>query len=364
MISNLAIRAALNLIVAAIAAMPVLSAAAENDSTSPRNVKPSIALVYAKQYDINLGGLERAHPFDIHKYSKIAAELVQQKVVELDDFHKPTELQPADILRVHTPAYLENLKDPQKVAGYLEAPTAALLPAQVLDLGMLRAFRYASGGTILAARLAPKHGIAVNLGGGYHHAKPDRGEGFCIYADMPIAIRVLQSEKAIARALVVDLDVHRGNGTIVCCRNDDKVFTFSMHQGNIYPMPKEKGDLDIELESGTNDETYLRTLRGQLPQAFAQAKPDIVFLQAGCDPLQGDPLASLALTPQGIVARDAQVVDFCVKRQVPVVITLGGGYSKDAWKVQYGSVLSLIERYGIARRNTEPKALTADDQDN
>ena len=310
----------------------------------------TVALVYSKNYEINMAGLERMHPFDIHKYAKIHKRLIKDGLAHSHDFHAPAELTRHQILLVHTPQFLDSLKNPKTVAKYLEAPAARFVPAALMERGMLRAFRHASGGTILAGRLALKHGIAINVGGGYHHAKPHQGEGFCVYADIPITIRVLQREKLIRRTLVVDLDAHQGNGTVVCCRGDQSVFTFSMHQGDIYPIPKEKSDLDVELPPGTGDQPYMRVLRRHLPGVIDRSRPDLVILQAGCDTLRGDPLAGLAMTGAGIVRRDAYVIDTCVGRGIPVVMTTGGGYSKQAWSVQYASIRRTIEKYGLLRR--------------
>jgi histone deacetylase 11 len=330
---------------------PIAPAARAARPVAERARVPHVAVVYSKDYEINLGGLETTHAFDIHKYEKIRKQLVADGLTTEQDCFVPKELSREEILLVHTPAFLESLTHSAKVAEYIEAPIARLVPAGILDAGMLRAFRYASGGTILAARLALEHGIAVNIGGGYHHAKPDKGEGFCIYADMPIAIRLLQKEKRIARALVVDLDVHQGNGTDVCLRGDRSVFTFSRHEGDIYPIPKEKSDLDIELRAGTGDAAYMKLLRGALPGVIDRARPDRVFLQAGCDVLKGDPLAGLAMTKDGIVARDA-----CVKRKLPVAMVLGGGYSPEAWSVQHASIAGLLRTYGAVRRGPpQPK---------
>lgn len=166
-----------------------------------------------------------------------------------------------------------------------------------------------------------------------------------MYADVPIAIRKLQNENLIKRAVIIDVDVHQGNGTIVCLGDDEATFTFSMHQGNIYPIPKETGDLDVELKSGMGDDEYMKILAKQLPRVLDDAKADICFIVGGCDPLKGDPLASLQMTPAGIVKRDQQIVDACVKRQIPVVLTLSGGYSPDAWKSQFMSIENLIKLY-------------------
>lgn len=353
---GLAGRVRLLLLVAAWSIAPLTAAVAQQPPSPVQPGVPAVALVYSKDYSINLGGLERAHPFDIHKYSKIAKQLVADGLLSNPDFHVPDELTREQTLKVHTEAFLDSLKDSKTVARYLEASLVGALPARVIERGMLRAFRHASGGTLLAARLALKYGVAVNLGGGYHHAKPDRGEGFCVYADMPIAIRLLQEEKLVERVLVVDLDVHQGNGTIVCCKDDPTVFTFSMHQGNIYPIPKEEGDRDIELDAGTGDEQYLETLQRALPEVIRQSRPDLVIYQAGCDVLAGDPLASLKMTAEGIARRDAYVIDTCVQRRIPIVMTLGGGYSENAWKVQHASVRRTVEKYGLVRSDQPPAA--------
>jgi histone deacetylase 11 len=238
--------------------------------------------------------------------------------------------------------------DSAAVGRYLEAPLLSKMPAFMMDAGILRPFRYATGGTLLAARLALEHGIAINLGGGYHHAKPDQGEGFCVYADMPIAVRTLQAEGLSRRTLIVDLDVHQGNGTAVCLGGDPNVFLFDMHQGDIYPVPKETCTLDVELQRGTDDAEYLRLLGSHLPGVFERSRPDLVFLQSGVDTLAGDPLAHLAMTQDGIVQRDAMVIDECVRRGVPVVMVLGGGYSPGAWSAQFASIRRTIETYGLS----------------
>ena len=312
-----------------------------------RAMNQRVAIVYSSQYQISIGGLEKLHPFDMRKYAKIYLKLNTEGLIRPEDVFVPEPASEEQILTVHSRQYLDRLKRPSNVARYLEAPPVALVPKGMLDSGILKPFRHATGGTILAARLALKHGIAVNLAGGYHHAKPDAGEGFCIYADMPIAIRVLQADGLIKRALIVDLDVHQGNGSAVIFAGDDSVFTFSMHQRDIYPIPKETSDLDVDLPAGTDDEAFNRILKANLPQIIDRARPDIVFLQAGCDTLAEDPLASLAMTAGGIVARDAIVIDECVRRGIPVAMVLGGGYSKLAWSAQYDSIERTIRKYGL-----------------
>jgi len=313
-----------------------------------RAIGRKVALVYSKHYDINLGGAEKLHPFDIHKYAKIYLELQREGYVRPEDVFVPRPVSQDEVLLVHTPEFLESLADSRTVARYLEAGIVGWMPAALVDAGILNAFRWSTGGTIEAGRQALQHGIAINLGGGYHHAKSGAGGGFNVYNDLAIAIRVLRREGRITRACVVDLDVHQGNGTAAIFAGDEAAFTFSMHQRGIYPIPRETSDLDIELPAGTDDEAYLEALREALPDVLDRAKPDLVFLQAGCDTLAGDPLAGLAMTAEGIVRRDAVVIDACVERGIPVAVTLGGGYSPGAWSAQYRSIARTIDRYGAA----------------
>jgi len=331
----------------------------------PRAGRPiggRVAVVYSARYQIHLAGFEKLHPFDIHKYARIYRQLVADGVLQPADVFVPTPVRREQLLRVHTPGYLATLRDPARVAEYLEAGPIAVLPAKVVHAGILTPFRTAVGGTILAGRLAMDYGIAINLGGGYHHAKPDSGEGFCIYADIPIAVRILQDERRIRRALVVDLDVHQGNGTAACLADDDEVFCFSMHQEGIYPQPRTPGDLDVELPAGTGDDAFLRILAEYLPRLIEQTQPDVIFLQAGADTLRGDPLAGLAMSEAGIVQRDAYVIEQARRKNIPVVMTLGGGYSRNAWHAQYRSIRHIITRYGIdpdggpARGHSLPQA--------
>lgn len=303
----------------------------------------SIPIVYSAHYKISLLGLEKLHPFDIGKYDKIYNQLRTDNFIDSNALHKPLKLTDEQLKLIHSEDYLNNLKDPKKVARYLEAPMLKKVPKELMRTHIVDRFKLASGGTIKAAELALADGYAINLGGGYHHAKPTTGEGFCIIADVPIAIKHLQKEGKIKRALIIDTDVHQGNGTIACLPNDPTTFTFSMHQGNIYPIPKEKGDKDIELQAGMGDKEYLAILERELPKLFKNAKPDIVFHVAGCDALNGDPLAHLKMTHEGIAKRDLMIAKACHKYQVPYVMTLSGGYSKGAWKAQYKGIVAVIK---------------------
>lgn len=305
----------------------------------------NVAVVYCKYYRIDFGGFEKLHPHP-QKHGEIYERLVADGLLRPRQVFVPEEITTGQIRLVHSQAFLESLEDPAAVARYVEMPALGKVPISVLDPCLLSPFRRQSGGTLLAARQALRYGIGINLGGGFHHAQRDHGVGFNVYNDLAIALRVLLEEGRIRRAAVVDLDVHQGNGTARVFAGDDAVFTFSMHQGNIYPNPKTHSDRDIELPPGTDDGEYLHILAKALPKVLDAARPDLVFYQAGADVLAGDPLAGLALTPEGLVRRDAMVLDACMDRGIPVVLTLGGGYQDNAWRAQYDSIARTIRTYG------------------
>ena len=298
-------------------------------------------VVYNRGYSVSLYGVEGLPPYDTHRFAHIYARLVADRVLSPEMVFVPEPVTDAELRRVHTEDYVAALADPKQMAAALEFPLAAHLPRFAIDR-ILAAYRLPAGGTVLAARLALAHGLAVNIGGGFHHARPHGGAGFCLIADIPVAIRKIRQEKGPLRVLVVDLDVHQGDGTIVCTAEDDDTFTFSMHQSEIYPFPKEDGDLDVEIYSGTGDAAYLGLLEKHLPDAFAQSRPELVFYVAGADPLKGDPLASIALSINGLITRDTMVVDACRSRGVPLVVTLGGGYGRMAWQAQYESIKRML----------------------
>lgn len=313
---------------------------ADQDAGQPFHAK----VVYSPSYLISIGGLEKVHPFDIRKYEKIHQALLADGLLTEEQTYKPAPITREELLLVHTEQYLEDLTSRWKTAEYLEAPVLLMAPVS-LDKAVLGPFRSASGGTLLASRLAMENGVGINIGGGYHHAKPDRGEGFCLYADVAVAIRKLQAENVIHRAVVIDVDAHQGNGTAECLADDPTTFTFSIHQGNIYPNPKSTSDLDIELRVGTTDAQYMEILNKALGPVLDKANADVCFIVAGCDTLSTDPLASLQMTPEGVVERDSAIVAECIKRRLPVVFTLSGGYSPDAWRTQYLSIKNLLEAY-------------------
>lgn len=298
-------------------------------------------MVYNRGYSVSLYGVEGLPPYDTHRFAHIYERLVADGTLSPEAVFVPEPVTEDELRRVHTEEYVAALADPAKMAAALEFPLVARLPRFAIDR-ILAAYRLPTGGTVLAARLAMEHGLAVNLGGGFHHARPYGGAGFCLIADIPIAIEKIRQENGPLRVLVVDLDVHQGDGTIVCTAAEDDIYTFSMHQSEIYPFPKEDGDLDVELQSGTADTEYLDLLETHLRMAFEKSRPELVFYVAGADPLKGDPLASIELSVDGLIRRDAMVSDACRRQGVPLVVTLGGGYGRLAWQAQYKSIKRML----------------------
>ncbi|MBM3884325.1 MAG: histone deacetylase [Gemmatimonadetes bacterium] len=267
--------------------------------------------------------LPEGHRFPIAKYALLREAVLGAGVASPATLHDPTRLDLPDATRTHEPAYLERL-----LAGTMPAAEQRTLGFP-WSPGLVERSLRASAGTLEAARHALDHGIAMNLAGGTHHAFATHGEGFCVLNDVVIALRALRAEGRIGRVAVIDLDVHQGNGTHALCADDPDTYTFSMHGGRNYPFRKVPGSLDIELEDGTGDAVYLERLAEALPRVLADARPDLVFYLAGADPHEGDSLGRLRLTFDGLLRRDAMVLEAARAVGVPVTIAIAGGYGRD-----------------------------------
>ena len=272
--------------------------------------------------DSHLVPLPAGHRFPMAKYALLREALLETGLLRAEELVPAELVGLAELRRVHTPAY---------VAAVLEG---RLSEAEVRRLGfpwseaLVRRSRAAVGGTCAAAGVALEEGVAGNLAGGTHHAFAEHGEGFCVFNDIAVSIRALQADGRIARAVVVDLDVHQGNGTAAIFAGDASVFTFSMHGQHNFPFRKQASSLDVGLPDGTTDAAYLEALYRQLPQVLEAARPDLVYYQAGVDPLAEDTLGRLALSRAGLQARDAFVFETAQRRGLPLVVTLGGGYAR------------------------------------
>jgi len=277
-----------------------------------------VKLVYSDRYDLNLGN----HVFPSVKYRLVKENLLHEHIVAPGDFIEPPPASDDDIALVHHREYLRRLQTGK--LSYLEVLRLEIPYSPEL----IRAVWLSAGGSILAGRLTLEDGVAVNVGGGFHHAYPDHGEGFCVLNDFAIAIRRLQKDRAIERAMTVDCDVHQGNGTAAIFGGDHTVFTLSIHQENNYPYPKPPSSLDINLPDGVEDEEYLRELAQGLDRALAEFSPDLIFYVAGADPYRDDQLGGLKLSLEGLEKRDRLVFEKASSKHIPVAVTLAGGYAR------------------------------------
>jgi acetoin utilization deacetylase AcuC-like enzyme len=277
-----------------------------------------LPIVSHRAYEFDIG----AHVFPTAKYRLVRERLLAEGTIAPGDVVEPEPVRDDDVLLVHTRSYVRKILE-ERLS--LQEQMQLEIPFRP---GMMKAMWLMTGGTALASRLALEHGRAAHLGGGFHHAFPDHGEGFCLINDVAIAIRMLQRDAAVTRALVVDLDVHHGNGTAAIFKDDDAVFTFSMHQQQNYPAWKPPGDLDVGLADGTGDDEYLALLEQHLPAILDTHRPDIVLYLAGADPYREDQLGGLGLTIDGLRRRDAFVIASAAQARVPLAITLAGGYAR------------------------------------
>ena len=276
-------------------------------------------LVYHERYDLHLGD----HVFPSKKYRWLPARLLRTGFAEPEDFVEPEPAADGDLLLVHDAEWVAKLKH-----GLLTYQDILRLEMPY-SRQMVDACRLAAGGTTLAARLALVSGVSMNLSGGFHHAFPGHGEGFCALNDIAVAIRCLQRDGEIRRAMVVDCDVHQGNGTAAIFAGDPTVFTLSIHQFKNYPSEKPPSSLDIHLEDGVGDSEYIHRLEGGYYAALALFKPELIVYVAGADPFCEDKLGGLNLTLDGLMERDRLVIGEALRRGVAVAAVLAGGYSRD-----------------------------------
>lgn len=307
-------------------------------------------LVYSDAYYLPIG----EHVFPAEKYKRIHDRLISKGIAELSDFIEPRPASDQDILLVHKPEYVQKLK------------TGTLTPREEMEMEipysreLVEAFWLAAGGSILAARQSLVNGVSISIGGGFHHAFPDHGEGFCMIHDVAVAIRRLQRDDKIRTAMTIDCDVHQGNGTAAIFAGTrmasallpsasvstvqqpssaprgkmrgthaGDVFTISLHQHNNYPLWKPPSSIDVDLPDGTNDDDYLAWLDNALSSGLRQFEPDLICYVAGADPYREDQLGGLNLTIEGLKRRDELVFKVSRARDIPVMVTFAGGYAQD-----------------------------------
>ncbi len=267
--------------------------------------------------------IPEGHKFPMEKYQLLPEQLLYEGTLDQMHFFEPSICPDEQVLTTHSYDYLQRLSElkitprEQRVSGFVHSEQLILREKRIME------------GTRMCAEKAFSCGAAMNIAGGTHHAYSNRGEGFCLLNDQAIAANWMLKEKLVKKILIIDLDVHQGNGTAELFRDSDEVFTFSMHGKNNYPLKKERSHLDVELEDGTRDQKYLMALKVNLGQVLVNFNPDFIFYQCGVDVLETDKLGRLSLSIDGCKSRDESVFEIVKELGVPIVCTMGGGYSKE-----------------------------------
>ena len=298
--------------------------------------EPRLPVVWHEAYEVDIG----PHVFPTRKYRLVRDQLIAKRTIAASDVLRPDPATDEQVGLVHTTEYLDEIR----------TGTLSLADQLTLEVPFSPALRDAmwlcAGGSTLVGQLALRHGIAVHLGGGFHHAFADHGEGFCLINDVAIAVRVLLREGVIDRAAVIDCDVHQGNGTAAIFAPDASVFTCSFHQERNYPAWKPPSDLDVGLDDGTGDEEYHALIDEHIPSILAEHRPEVIFYLAGADPYRQDQLGGLGLTMQGLHERDEKIFRYARDAGVPVAVTLAGGYAihqADTVEIHCGTVRAAAE---------------------
>lgn len=312
------------------------------------------AFVHSPRYDYALPEMGPAdqlaslHRFDGKRASRAWALFEEVGGAPAGTRLEPAPVERADLLLAHDAAYLDSLTSSEALAEIIEIPEAALVPFDLLEAILLEPMRHATGGTILALREAFERGLVVNLSGGYHHAKRDRGEGFCAFSDLAVAIGVARRERGPLRALVVDLDAHQGNGVASIFARDDDAAVFDVYNGEIWPqdeVARRAIRWDHPLPSGTDGAAYLELLARELPRALDEFEPQLVMYNAGTDIVAGDPLGLFEVSTEDVLRRDLFVLEETARRGLPTVVTPSGGYTETSHQLLAELLIEVRERW-------------------
>jgi histone deacetylase 11 len=317
-------------------------------------------IVYDPNYNMSLMGMEKLHPFDVRKFGRAWSALEDRLGARLAGWHLPVDrpVEREELLAVHTARYLdEDVRSSTALARIFEQPIVATIPIGFIDRGVLAPMRWATRGSVLGARAALEQGLAINLGGGFHHAKPDKGEGFCVYSDIALAVHDLRAGSLISgtdQIAYVDLDAHQGNGVCHQFLNDRLVRIFDEYNGDIYPISdtvaRERIDCDVPLGIGCDGDEYLLLLQRRLPEFLDRVVEcgdvGIAIYNAGTDVYRFDDFGMLALGELNVLERDLFVVGELRKRNLPTLFLTSGGYSLDSYALIAASVAALLDRFG------------------
>lgn len=306
-----------------------------------------LPIIYSNEYNIKLMGIQRLHPFDTEKYGHIHKYLLKNSGMTKEQFYTPEICSDDDLRIVHPESYLLALKSKKTIARIAELSPLVLLPRPVLYNGLLKPMKYGTGGTILGVQLALEKGWAINLSGGYHHAKADDGSGFCFFADIPIAIHKLWKKNPNKRILIIDLDAHQGNGFQSILKDDKRIAILDVYGKYNYPRDddaKRYITYNYPMNQLTKNSDYIRLLRTIIEPAIKKEQPDLIIYNAGTDIYRDDPLGDFRVTAQGIITRDEIVFKAALKHQRPILMVLSGGYTKESAGIIGRSITNLLKK--------------------
>lgn len=330
-----------------------------------KRVYDKLPIIYSPHYNITFGGLEKLHPFDSKKYGRVYEYLVTTVGIAPECFYRPAMVSDDQLLRVHTQEYIDSLKDSPTVAKIIEMPVG-WVPNFLIQRQVLKPMRYAVGGTVLGAQLALEKGWAINLGGGFHHAERDKASGFCVFADAALAISTLWEQNKDLKVMIIDLDAHQGNGNALWFQDEildsqgnfkqnARIALFDMYNRYAYPTFSRLNNSILKdsekpvryrfpLSDYVADGMYLGFLKDNLPKALDEFKPQFIIYNAGTDILAGDPVGRLGVSFQGIIDRDEFVFRQARERNIPILMILSGGYTKQSADVIGKSIKNLFDK--------------------
>jgi histone deacetylase 11 len=306
-----------------------------------------LPIVYHQSYDISMFGIEKIHPFDSTKYGKVYNALCKKLQLDERYFYAPEQqIADKDLLLVHGQAYLDSLYSSSVIERIAGVPLLRLVPNFLLQRCILKPMRYATAGTLLATDLAIKHGWAINLSGGYHHAKTDKGDGFCVFGDIQLTTKKVLEQHPDWKILIVDLDAHQGNGYAEGLRDESRAFIFDMYSSFNYPHDTEQMErinYNFPVPLKTDDKEYLEILKTNLPIAIKEVNPNLIIYNAGTDIYASDPIGRLSVSREGVILRDQSVFGLAEDNQIPIVMLLSGGYTKESAGIIADSIEKIIK---------------------
>lgn len=318
-----------------------------------------MSIVYSTHYNMGLFGLEKLHPFDTKKFARAWSLLQLELGSNLAGWHVEVDrpITDEELLAVHSADHLLRMRDPHALAKAFEVPAVSLLPLSLIDSGFLIPMRWATRGSLIAARQALCHGLSINLGGGFHHAKPDRAEGFCLFSDIALIVAQLRADGSIqeeSRIAYVDLDAHQGNGVCHQFLQDARTFIFDVYNEDIYPtsdqVARDRIDCKVPVPIGCEGDYYLGQLKSRLPvfldSITRSGNVALAIYTAGTDVFAGDDLGLMALSAADVLERDQFVVDQLRQRQLPTVMLLGGGYTSESHRLVAKSITAILRQHG------------------